>query len=100
MRGRVEVEAVDATLRRESRNLRTCYDRALMDNPTLQGGTIDLRFVIDPVGRVIGVPSAAGMTDAPGVADCVGRRVRYIRFPPAEGGAAEVALPFTFQNGS
>jgi hypothetical protein len=96
--GTIDLASVDRTLRREARVLRECYDGAVINHPWLggQGGTVNVHFVVDPNGRVRGAPVATGIDAVPDVASCIARRIRYIVFPVPAGGAAEIALPFTF----
>ena len=97
--GNIDLRSVDQALRREARSLRGCYDSAVIAHPWLgaQGGVVNVRFIIEPTGRVRGRPDATGIEQVPEVATCLANRVRYIVFPTPDGGPAEISVPFNFE---
>ncbi len=96
--GHLDLRLVDRALRREARQLYGCFERAVVLRPDLasQGGTVNVRFIVAPNGRVVGNPATSGMDDFPEVRECLARRISYVVFPPPTGGSAEVAVPFNF----
>ena len=75
--------------------IRSCYQRALKRNPSLKG-KITVRMSINTMGRVTRVDIDADTIGDPTVTSCIKGYARRWRFPPPEGGSAEVAVPFVF----
>jgi outer membrane biosynthesis protein TonB len=95
--GQLDANRVAAVLRRELGGIRSCYERALRNNPTLSG-RLDLRFTIGTSGRVTSA-STSGLGSAPEVGQCVVGRVRGLVFPAPEGGSVDFSFPFNFSPG-
>ena len=76
--------------------LRGCYERAVLENPTLSG-TCTVRIVIDRNGTV-GLASMHGSSlNSLPMQRCVLEVVRTWRFPsPADGKAAAIEYPLVF----
>jgi len=96
--GQLDANAVAGVLRRNIGGIRSCYERALRNNPTLSG-RLEVRFNIGTSGRVTGSPSASGLSAAPEVGSCVSSRIRSLVFPAPTGGSVEFSFPFNFQPG-
>lgn len=96
--GTLDASRVAAVLRAQMGGIRSCYERALRNNPTL-AGRLELRFTIGTSGRVTAA-SASGLSAAPEVGPCVVARVRSLVFPTPEGGSVEFSFPFNFSPGS
>jgi TonB family protein len=77
--------------------IRSCYERALRNNPTLSG-RLEVRFTIGTSGRVTSA-SSSGLSAAPEVGSCVVSRVRGLVFPTPEGGSVDFSFPFNFSPG-
>lgn len=87
---------IQRVIREATGQVRYCYERALAQEPTLEG-TIRVRFVIAPNGSV----TSASVTDStmgkPDMEECVLQRVRALTFPPPDNGAEVVVnYPFRF----
>lgn len=75
--------------------IRECYEKRLVDRPTLQGKLV-ARFDIGPSGKVIGA-SADGIADRELIL-CVVTAVRKFEFEkPRSGGKLRIAYPFKFE---
>jgi hypothetical protein len=75
--------------------IRECYQKRLLERPTLQGKLVT-RFDIGPDGKVIGA-SADGIADRELVV-CVVTAVRKFEFErPHSGGKLRIAYPFKFE---
>ena len=88
---------IQAAVRGWSRQLRYCYERALVSDPTL-AGTVRVRFVIGPDGSVTEAAVADSTLGKPDVEECVLRAIRQVTFrPPEGGGTVVVTYPFLFR---
>ena len=75
--------------------IRECYEKRLVERPTLQGRLV-ARFDIGPDGKVIGA-GADGIADRELIV-CVVTTVRKFEFDkPHSGGKLRVAYPFKFE---
>jgi hypothetical protein len=96
--GTLDASRVAAVIRSQIGGIRSCYERALRNNPTLSG-RLEVRFTIGTSGRVIGTPSTSGLSAAPEVGSCVAGRIRSLVFPPPTGGSVDFSFPFNFSPG-
>jgi hypothetical protein len=94
--GTMSVNAVAQVIRRGMGAIRSCYQRALKRNPQL-AGKITVRLAINTMGKVTSVSIDADTIGDPTVTSCIKGYASRWRFPPPEGGTAEVAVPFVFQ---
>ncbi|MFO0577364.1 MAG: AgmX/PglI C-terminal domain-containing protein [Polyangia bacterium] len=93
-RGEASRELIRRTVRLHENEVRFCYERALISDPTL-AGRVGIRFSLDPSGAVI--RSELADTTLPGreVGACIAEAIRRWRFPPVDhGGELEVHYPF------
>lgn len=95
--GEVDANRVASLIRGQLGGIRSCYERALRNNPTLSG-RIDVRFTIGGSGRATSV-TPSGMSAAPEVGTCIASAIRRIAFPVPTGGSVEFSFPFTFNPG-
>lgn len=95
--GTLDASHVASVLRQQLGGIRSCYERALRNNPTLSG-RLDLRFTIGTSGRVTSA-STSGLGSAPEVGSCVVGRVRGLVFRAPEGGSVDFSFPFNFAPG-
>jgi hypothetical protein len=95
--GEIDASRVASLIRGQLGGIRSCYERALRNNPTLSG-RIDVRFTIAESGRATSV-TPSGMSEAPEVGTCIAGAIRRIAFPQPTGGAVEFSFPFTFNPG-
>jgi hypothetical protein len=89
------------TIRREIRAhlkpIQYCYEKQLLDRPTLTGTTL-VQFLIATDGHV---ETSVGSGFDPKVDACVADAVKQIMFPkPDAGGTMQVNYPFTFRPAS
>jgi hypothetical protein len=96
--GALDPGAVARVIRGQLGGIRSCYERALRNNPTLSG-RISAHFTIGTSGRVTSV-NADGMGEAPEVGTCVAGVIRRLVFPTPEGGSVDFTFPFNFSPGS
>jgi len=96
--GAIDANSVARIIRGQLGGIRSCYERALRNNPTLSG-RLEVRFTIGGAGRVTTI-SSSGLSASPDVGTCVEQRIRGLVFPRPEGGAVEFSFPFTFTPGS
>lgn len=94
--GTMNTDAVARTIRLGMPAIRTCYQRALKRNPKLTG-KVTVRLNINTMGAVTRVTIDSDTVGDPQVTSCIQSYASRWRFPPPEGGAAEVAVPFVFQ---
>jgi serine/threonine-protein kinase len=95
--GEIDASRVASLVGGQLGGIRSCYERALRNNPTLSG-RIDVRFTIAESGRATSV-TPSGMSEAPEVGSCAASAIRRISFPEPRGGAVEFSFPFTFNPG-
>ena len=96
--GNIDAGRVASLIRGQLGGIRSCYERALRNNPTLSG-RLEVRFTIGAAGRVTSA-SSSGLSAAPEVGTCVASRIRGLVFPQPEGGSVDFSFPFTFAPGS
>ena len=75
-----------------SKQVQSCYERALKTNNLLQG-SMDVELTIDLSGNVRAV-SIGGDVHDPQVHSCVRRVARTWKFPPPVGGCVRINVPF------
>jgi hypothetical protein len=95
--GTLDASRVAVLIRGQMGGIRSCYERALRNNPTLSG-RLEVRFTIGTSGRVTSA-SSNGLGAAPEVGSCVVSRVRGLVFPTPEGGSVDFSFPFNFSPG-
>jgi TonB family protein len=77
--------------------LRSCYERALLETPTL-AGTFTVRIVLDKNGSVGSAGIQGSSLQSLSMHRCVLQLVRGWRFPPpSDGKAAAIEYPLTFR---
>jgi hypothetical protein len=74
---------------------RSCYEKALSSNATLEG-TMTVGVKVGPGGQVCSARVVADGLHDPGVSNCVVNRFLGATFPSPEGGCAEVNVPLRF----
>jgi hypothetical protein len=89
-------DAVAAVIRRGMGAVRSCYQRAIKRNPTLEG-KLTMRISINTMGRVTGIEFDDDTVGDAGVAACTKRQAGRWRFPPPDEGIAEVSVPLIFK---
>lgn len=92
--GSLDRSIIQRVMRRNSRQIRDCYQRALQTDPTLAGRLVyDIH--IDEEGHVTAVTLVEDAIGSATMAECVERRLRRMRFPESES-AFTVGYPFSF----
>jgi len=74
---------------------RSCYEKALSSNSTLEG-TLTVGVKVGPGGVVCGARVVSDGLHDPGVANCVVNRFMTSSFPAPQGGCVEVNVPLRF----
>ena len=74
---------------------RSCYEKALSSNATLEG-TLTIGVKVGPGGQVCSARVVADGLHDPGVSNCVVNRFMGASFPAPQGGCAEVNVPLRF----
>jgi hypothetical protein len=74
---------------------RSCYEKALSSNATLEG-TMTVGVKVGPGGQVCSARVVADGLHDPGVSNCVVNRFLGATFPSPQGGCAEVNVPLRF----
>jgi len=74
---------------------RSCYEKALSSNATLEG-TLTIGVKVGPGGQVCSARVVADGLHDPGVSNCVVNRFMGATFPAPQGGCAEVNVPLRF----
>ncbi len=87
---------IERVVRRHSRGIRHCYERALPDDPTL-GGRISANWTIGLDGRVQGVSIVEDTVGSDAVESCIRREIRLMQFDRPDGGMVVVTYPFSFR---
>ena len=94
--GELDKAIVRRYLKRNINKIQYCYEKRLLERPSLTGGTLTTRFVITPNGTV---QRTTGSGFDPDVATCVTEVLGGIEFPkPKGGGVVTVSVPFTFRS--
>ena len=93
--GDLDVNAANATIKRGYAGIKNCYDRGLKRNPKLKG-KITVRIVVTGAGTVSNVSVQDDTLGDPEVVACMLASIRGWRFPPAQGGKAEIEPSWVF----
>ena len=89
--GNLDVLVVQRILRRHVLKFQYCFEKQLLVNPQLAGGSIEAVFAIQPTGRVAS-PRADGVD--PAVARCFANALSSVAFPaPLDGNQVQVTAP-------
>jgi len=87
---------VNREVRRRVRSIRVCYEHELGRHPDL-AGKVTMRFTIQEAGNVSTVRTLENRTGSLGLAECVARNLRSMRFHPGpQGGEVSFTFPFVF----
>lgn len=96
--GGLDREAVRRAVAAHRREIRACYERALIGKPKLRGRVI-YKWYISPEGPVTSISLEDSEVGHPQLEGCVMGVIRKIIFPKAPNGqATTVIYPFMFQN--
>jgi hypothetical protein len=87
--------ALQGALRAKAGAARGCYERALRQNPMLQG-KIMVAVRVGAQGQICSANIASNTLGDPGVASCVLGMMRSSSLPPPNGGCVDVQVPMNF----
>jgi hypothetical protein len=87
--------ALQSALSGRAGQSRSCYEKALSSNATLEG-TLTIGVKVGPGGQVCSARVVADGLHDPGVSNCVVNRFIASSFPAPQGGCAEVNVPLRF----
>jgi hypothetical protein len=87
--------ALQSALSGRAGQSRSCYEKALSSNATLEG-TLTVGVKVGPSGQVCSARVVSDGLHDPGVSNCVVARFMSSTFPAPQGGCAEVNVPLRF----
>lgn len=96
----IDREGVQNEIRNHQSEIKGCYERALKEDPKLEGKVV-LKIEIDGQGRVSKADplKERSTLNSPKVTTCMSDEMKTWLFPkPPEGLTAEIIYPFTFSN--
>lgn len=94
--GTIDREAVRRVVRSKLMEIKSCYERALNMDKSLEGKVV-IRFQIEEQGRVRVASTKSTTLNNRQVEECVATRIKNAIFPePPPGTVAEVDYPFVF----
>jgi TonB family protein len=95
--GPMPKEIIRRVIRQHQKQVRYCYEKALVKNPKL-AGTLKIKFTIGPKGAVTQASVEADSVGSEALAGCVQKTVQRMKFPaPKGGGIVVVRYPFVFK---
>lgn len=96
--GGLDKELIRKVIKANLGGIRACYEHRLTSKPTV-GGTVAVKFAINPAGLVVSSTVARTTTDDETLETCVSNRVRALVFPTAgrNVGMTVVTYPFVFK---
>lgn len=87
--------ALTSALSGRAAQSRSCYEKALSSNATLEG-TLTVGVKVGAAGQVCGARVVVDGLHDPGVSNCVVNRFASSTLPAPEGGCADVNVPLRF----
>ncbi len=93
--GKLDEEAIRKALAKHLQRFQYCYEKALLNDPTL-GGTITMQWTITTSGAASQVSVVRSKMQHPGLIGCMTKELTNIRFPSPKGGTVTVKYPFSF----
>jgi hypothetical protein len=93
--GKLDEEAIRKALAKHLQRFQYCYEKALLNDPTL-GGTVTMQWTIDLGGKAGSVSVVRSKMQNQGLFTCMSRELGVIRFPQPKGGSVTVKYPFSF----
>jgi len=93
--GSMDSKSVSKVVRRHSRAIKRCYEKALKANPKLKGKIV-VDWTINMRGRVEHASVASDTIRDPGMKKCILSTIRRMRFPKPEDGPVPLSYPFIF----
>ena len=97
--GALDKAVIDDVIRDDMDGIRSCYQKALTREPTLEGRLVT-KFVIGADGWVERAELATDQIGDDALADCILDHVETLEFPPPTGGGIVIVrYPFVFSPG-
>lgn len=93
--GAMDQKSVSKVVRRHSRAIKRCYEKALKANPKLKGKIV-VDWTINMRGRVERATIASDTVRDAGMKQCILKTIRRMRFPKPEDGPVPLSYPFIF----
>ena len=94
-KGSISREDVARVINSHMNEVQSCYERALMSNPSLRG-KLTVEWTIQSSGQVSGVKQKFSTLQSAQVASCIMSKLKRWRFPKPRGGVVVVSYPFNF----
>ncbi|MFO0673005.1 MAG: AgmX/PglI C-terminal domain-containing protein [Polyangiaceae bacterium] len=76
-------------------DLSGCYEKELAGGSKI-AGRLDLVFVVEPTGSLVGMPTVERSSMSPALGQCIAAKVSSARFPGFSGRRATLRAPVTF----
>ncbi len=93
MDGNMNSDATYRIIKRGMRCVKSQYQRGLKRDPAMSG-KVSMCFTVDPMGRVGSINVENDSIGDPVLTSGIKSCIKRLRFPPPEGGSAEVCVPF------
>lgn len=95
--GGLDRDQINAVIMKNRGQITYCYERGLQQDPSMSG-RVEVKFVINPVGRVSAANIASSSLSARQVENCIVDRLRGWKFPTPVGNVnVRVSYPFQLQ---
>lgn len=97
VQGSIDREAVAKVVNAHLQEVRGCYERALLREPSLAGKVV-LEWTISLSGNVVTTRTKSSTLKNSAVEACILQSLKMWQFPPAKGGVVIVSYPFLFNS--
>jgi TonB family protein len=94
--GQMDREIIRRVIRNHSKEVKFCYEKALLGNKDLEG-RVQVKFLIGPTGKVGSALIEASTLRSGSTEQCVAEAVRRWEFPKPPNGIVTVTYPFVFK---
>jgi hypothetical protein len=95
--GSIDREAVAKVVNQHLQEVRGCYERALLKDPSLSGKVV-LEWSISTAGRVVSAKTKSSTLRNGEVEGCILNSLKQWQFPLAHGGVVIISYPFLFNS--
>ena len=90
---------VQKVLHANTKTFRKCYEAALPKNPTL-AGRVNVRFTIDPAGKVSNAKDEGSTLGSAGVIHCILVAFEKLKFPAVKDANTTIVYPLVLEPGN
>jgi hypothetical protein len=97
VQGSIDREAVAKVVNQHLQEVRGCYERALLKDPSLSGKVV-LEWSISTAGRVVSAKTKSSTLRNGEVEGCILNYLKTWQFPLAHGGVVIISYPFLFNS--